>query len=383
MTLEHANNPVVLLNQDPGAETHRTFEIRGLAESLLAHLREAPPTPEEWAQLLSVFVVPATSGPDADSLPMWGSYRVEPELIRFLPLYPLVEGQRYCVRWQGAAPLDTYFLLPRAERPSPQVLRIYPSASELPENLLRFYVYFSQPMREGQASARIRLYERAGTEQTSESEPESDRELESVFLDPVEELWDASQTRLTVILDPARVKSGLAAHSALGRALRPGRRYQLEIAAGWRDAHGGLLRAAFSKEFRATAAQVTPPEVSLPQLRVPTAGTRDPLTLCFPNAMDHVLLAAFLSIRDASGRRRTGEVSLDQKESRWHFVPDTPWETGRHTLGVDTRLEDIAGNNMQGRFDRPADEPRAQNRQAPTITLPFDLPAPDQIPTPE
>lgn len=259
----------------------------------------------------------------------------------------------------------------RAERPPPQVLRIYPSASELPDNLLRFYVYFSQPMREGQARARIRLHERAGAEPSSEPEPE--RDLEGVFLDPVEELWDASRTRLTVILDPARVQSGLAAHTALGRALHPGRSYRLEIAAGWRDAHGGLLRAAFSKEFRATAAQTTPPEVSLAQLRVPAAGTRDLLTLCFPHAMDHALLAAFLTIRDASGRRRAGEVSLDQAETRWHFVPDTPWEPGRQTLEVDTRLEDVAGNNLQGRFDRPAGEARVRDRQAPTISLPFDL----------
>ena len=60
---------------------------------------------------------------------------------------------------------------------------------------------------------------------------------------PIDELWDPSQTRLTVLFDPARIKRGLVPNAQLGLPLRAGRRYRLEIDSAWPDAQGVALSA--------------------------------------------------------------------------------------------------------------------------------------------
>lgn len=374
--------PVVSLNQeDPRADTYRTFEVRGLADALLAQLREAPPAPEQWPQLLSVFVLDGAADPAAESLPIWGHYRVEPGLLRFLPGYPLVDGQCYRVRWSSGTQHEVFFELPHTPHAPPQVVRVYPSADVLPEDLLRFYVYFSQPMREGQACSHARLYELDGATESPEAGAQRgtdrmgtaaphERRIEDVFLDPLEELWDPTQTRLTLLFDPGRVKTGLAAHRDLGRALHPGRRYRLEIAGGWRDAYGGSLRTSFSKTFTVTRAQTTTLTIDRFRIQAPSVQTRAPLTISFPTPMDHVLLGAFMTLRDPSGRSLSGEVVLEDDETLWHFTPERLWERGRYTLEVDTRLEDVAGNNLQGLFDRPAGAQRTSDAR---VTLSFEI----------
>ena len=355
----------ICLSQGQDSSAQGTFEVRGLGDELLAQLRFQPPTAMEWPLLFAVFVVTDPERPTAASLPMWGSYRIEQDLVRFLPLYPLCEGHRYFARCCLGAHVEASFALPQKDRPPPQVLRVYPSAEALPENLLRFYVYFSQPMRQGQAQTAVRLYELATDSAPSAA---AEQEVEGVFLDPVAELWDPEQTRLTLILDPGRVKTGLAAHAKLGRALTPGRRYRLEVGCGFRNAWGSPLRSAFSKSFAITNSWTEPPLLSRFQLVPPPARTHAPLQLRLPMPMDHVLLAAFLRVHDQHLHPVAGEVSLHEDESLWHFVPRSPWEPGPYVLEVNQRLEDLAGNTLQAAFDRPAAQPLAHNGR---IALPF------------
>ncbi len=354
----------VFLNQDcAGAATYRTFEVHGVGDELLTRLRTQPPSQAEWGKLLAVFVLTGDASLAEGSLPMWGSCQVERDLIRFIPAYPLCEGHRYCVRLHLGNPRDTYFSLPLPNAPSPQVLHIYPSANVLPENLLRFYVYFSQPMRQGQAQTQIRLYQR-------DNEGNGEHEISEVFLDPPEELWNFEQTRLTVILDPSRVKTGLYAHHRLGRSLVPGRKYRLEVGRGFRAAHGGFLKEAFSKDFSVEKSSTVPLSVSQFQLLVPQTQTQTPLRLRLPRPMDHVLLAAFLEIRNSAAQLLAGQISLEEDESLWNFIPQCAWEPGCHTLEIDLRLEDLAGNNLQQSFDRPRSQIPIRDQR---IVLPFTI----------
>lgn len=367
----------ICLNQEDSA-AYGTFEVRGLGDELLAQLRAQPPTAAEWPQLFAVFVVTDDRAPSEQSLPMWGSYRIEPDVLRFVPRYPLGEGHRYCARFNLGARLESYFALPQKDRPPPAVLRIYPSSSVLPENLLRFYIYFSQPMRQGQARTQVRIYEllnelddREGTEGRDGGAGGSakEHEIEGVFLDPLTELWDPDQTRLTLILDPGRVKSGLTAHAELGRALTPGRRYRLEVGCGFRSAWGASLCTSFSKVFTVTEAWTACLHTAHFQLIPPMVRTRAPLGLRLPLPMDHVLLSAYLRVHDANGRPVLGEVSLQEEESLWQFVPQTEWEPGCYTLEVNPGLEDLAGNNLRESFDRPVTQLVSSGR----TTLPFEI----------
>jgi hypothetical protein len=57
------------------------------------------------------------------------------------------------------------------------------------------------------------------------------------FLSFAEELWDPYRRRLTLLLDPARIKRGLVSHEALGYPLRPGQPTRF-VVDGMRDASG-------------------------------------------------------------------------------------------------------------------------------------------------
>lgn len=316
------------------------FVVRGASRGDLASLRERAPTPEDWRALFTVAVEPEAPRASGAPLPMLGTYAIDDEGILFTPRYPLSEGQRYRATFGG---VSRVFEVPRASRPPTRVLRVYPSADVLPENLLRFYIYFSAPMRDDEALTHLSLVAEDG------------EEVQGVFLDLRRELWDATGTRLTVLFDPGRVKTGLRAHEHLGRALVAGQRYRLVVRREWRDAFGDPLAAAFEKSFLVTCEDVEPPTLSSWRLEAPARGTRGPLTIALPKAMDHVLMAAFIRVRDPLGRELGGEIDLSRRETEWIFTPGRHWEAGRHCIEVDSRLEDLAGNNLNGRFDRPPD----------------------------
>ena len=76
----------------------------------------------------------------------------------------------------------------------------------------------------------------------SPSDCSTEAEVE-LFLELEDELqW--SLTRLTLLLDPARVKRGLKPNLDEGRALEAGKRYQLVIDQQWPDATGRPLSEA-------------------------------------------------------------------------------------------------------------------------------------------
>ncbi len=347
-------DPWIRLNQDRAdPRTFGTVELGGLAGSELASLAEL--SPADWPERFPVAVLPEPGRAPGDVAPMLGTYRVEGRLVRFAPRYPLLEGQRYVGRYAGR---EAVLALDRPDRPRPRVLRVYPSSELVPENLLRFHVCFSAPMRDGEALPHVRLFDGEGNV------------VPDVFLDPLEELWDGAGTCLTLLLDPGRVKTGLVAHEQRGRALRAGERYRLQVDGAFRDVHGQPLEAEITKALRAGPAAGGALDIARFRLCVPAAGTRAPLTLHFPAAMDAVQALLFVRLRGPPGHFPDGDASLEEAETAWRFVPREPWKPGKYGVAVDSRLEDLAGNNLQGPFDAPPGPRRSQERHA----LPFVIP---------
>ena len=84
-------------------------------------------------------------------------------------------------------------------------MAIYPTQDTVPENLLKIYLQFSKPMREGQALRHIELLK-------------NNRDtLPGVFLDLQPELWNVDRTTLTVWLDPGRIKRDLQPNGPIGK----------------------------------------------------------------------------------------------------------------------------------------------------------------------
>ena len=75
--------------------------------------------------------------------------------VCFVPRFPFVDGTSYTVAVDGATARH-----PDPSRPeqpaATEVLAIYPTAAEVPRNLLRFYIWFSAPMSEGYAAQHVR-----------------------------------------------------------------------------------------------------------------------------------------------------------------------------------------------------------------------------------
>ena len=224
-----------------------------------------------------------------------------------------------------------------------RVTDIYPTAHVLPANLLRFYVYFSQPMGREQPPAAIALYDADGAH------------VPDVFLPTRYALWSADARRLTLIVDPGRVKTGLRANTALGRALRPGKTYTLRIDAAARDDRGCELARAVRKTFRVVAADTTVPAPAKWRIEAPVAGTREPLSVTLGESLDHTSLAFGVRVLDQGSTIVRGAIEVDDDERTWRFRPASPWLSAPYQLVVDGDIEDLAGNRPAASFDRPVD----------------------------
>ncbi|MEM7736439.1 MAG: hypothetical protein AAF267_11670 [Deinococcota bacterium] len=356
MALAQSSNDITITWHQQNAPI--AVEVAGFSEVTLQTLIAQELLTEQWQQVFQVIVVDEQL---QNPVPMLGSYSIEADSLSFRPRFPLLAGQTYQASFSFAELVtllpdlldgsnlqqDTIiseFALPRADTPLAEVTAIYPSADELPENLLRFYVYFSAPMREGFAVEHIHLLDGQG------------HVLEGIFFDAIFELWDPSMQRLTLLFDPGRVKTGLRAHEELGRALTVGETYSLVINEDMRDASGQGLARAFEKTFTVTEADLSPPDVNLWQLITPEAGSTDALSIRFPAPLDHALLTDYVRVQNAEGEVVHGEILLEQNETVWHFNSETAWQTGSYSLLVNTKLEDIAGNNLHGLFDTPPEE---------------------------
>lgn len=259
----------------------------------------------------------------------------------FYPRFPLQPGARYRVTVHGPGqPVTVVTQVPAAAASPPTfVEQIYPSADELPENELKFYIHFSAPMSRGDAYRFIHLVDEQG------------RAVPDAFLHLDEELWDPGLRRFTLFFDPGRVKRDILPNRAMGAPLQAGHHYALVIDAGWPDAKGRPLRESHRKEFDVVAAWREIVDADRWQISAPPGATREPLVLEFPQPLDHALLERMITVRGAAGHSVDGAVTVDTGERRWQFMPAAPWKAGPYTLRIDSALEDIAGNTLERPFD--------------------------------
>src|SRR6185295_11656461 len=148
-----------------------------------------------------------------------------------------------------------------------------------------------------------------------------------------------AMTRLTLLIDPGRIKRGVKPLLDVGPVFEAGKNYALTVATTCRDAAGRPLRMAFEKKFRVVAADRTPPDPARWVVTPPAAGTRDALVVAFDEPMDQALALRLIRVDGVEG-----EAALGENEQRWTFVPAQPWRRGSHGITVATTIEDLAGN---------------------------------------
>lgn len=222
------------------------------------------------------------------------------------------------------------------QEPTTVVEAIEPALAEVPANLLRLSIVFSQPMEEGSATGRIHLLDA------------SSDELPGSLLDT--ELWDADRRRLTVLLEPGRIKRGLQPHEQAGAALTEGGSLTVVVDAAVRDATGAPLVAEARRTYRVTAPWRSRVDPTRWLVTWPTAA-QDPVSVAFDRPLDRVLSRRYLVPTDATDRRVPGRVVVDAEARSWTFFPAAT-AAPVESLHVDARLEDLAGNSVRRVFDR-------------------------------
>lgn len=269
----------------------------------------------------------------------------------FLPRFAFIDGTAYSVSVSGVQ--VAVLPRPRAEPPAATgVLAIWPTASQVPYNLLRLYVLFSAPMSEGYAAGHVQLTGDDGAP------------VRGALLAAEHELWDGARRRLTVLLDPARIKRGLAAHRAAGYPLQPGHPFRLVVGTGFRDAAGARLLAPGQRRYQVGTDERRRVDPAGWQLAVPAAGSAGPLEVRFGRPLDRGLLGHCLRVTGPDHQPVHGTAQIGPQEQSWQFTPSQPWAPGLHELLADPVLEDLAGNSVTRVFDADLDGPGAAQAPA-------------------
>jgi hypothetical protein len=360
-----ADGPQIQLN----GKSAPTVDVAGLSAADLAAIGKLGLQGEAWSELFAVYVVPGAGKERGPALA--GSYRVEGDVLRFRPRFPLVPGVRYRAVFSPARvptradrndpAVEKELLLPRPKTEPTRVAQVYPTADRLPENQLKFYLHFSAPMSRGDVYRHIQLLDEKG------------KAVDMPFLELDEEMWDTSYRRLTVFCDPGRIKRGLKPREDDGPVLEEGKRYTLVIDTGLQDANGNPLQEPFRKTFRALAPDDTQPDPKAWKMQAPAPGTRDPLTVTFPKPLDHALIERLVWVSDGKGGKLAGTVTTAEAETVWRFTPDAAWAAGTYQLVADTRVEDLAGNSIARPFEVDVFHPVQRQVKAETVEVPFEV----------
>src|ERR1700738_29815 len=159
--------------------------LRGLHPDMTATLDRLQRAGYSYQSVLSVRVVRGEE--DTDDIPnVGGNYQLLKDELVFIPHFGFEPGTLCRARFDpphapafdNCAPLSLDIHVNLKSAPPSKVLAVFPSGGPLPENLLRFYVNFSESMRRGKADAQIGILG-----------PDSNPTPDILYRAPVE-LWD-------------------------------------------------------------------------------------------------------------------------------------------------------------------------------------------------
>ena len=357
---------------DPADTNKIAVEVSGLSAATVQELQRSEWQRAQWQELLAVYASQGDLNADIGLPPMLGDYRAASGVLRFEPRFPLQPGVSYRAvfhpgqlpgeRARGGDPVTAAFKAPAGpSNPTTVVTHVYPSADVLPENLLKFYLHFSAPMSRGHIYDYLHLRDDSG------------KEVEIPFLEIDEELWNPAMTRLTLFIDPGRIKRGVRPLEEVGPALQEGKRYTLVIDQAWHDGAGNPLKEPFRKTFNVGPPDRDPPDPARWTVQSPKSGTRARLAVKFSEPMDHALAERVIRVVNDSGQPVEGNAALQDQERQWDFVPVAPWRSGRYQIVIDTTIEDLAGNNIGKPFEVDLFETVQRRITNSTTRLPFEV----------
>jgi len=185
------------------------------------------------------------------------------------------------------------------------------------------------------------------------------------------ELWTRARRRLTLLLDPGRIKRGLAPNEELGYPLEEGIPIVVAVDPGFPDAEGRPRMARAQRHYKVGRPLRQHVRPSAWRLRTPGAASGDPLVVEFDRPLDRALLEHCLTVLDSSDGPVEGQLSVADGERAWTFTPLEPWRSRVYRVSVDARLEDLAGNSLTRVFDRDLTRPEDSPIDITRAAVPF------------
>lgn len=333
---------MISLNLHRGAaqvsfEVSNSSVVSNYTSGVLSHaLEKGSISPEE---VLKVYVEDLNPNKLTNRTSILGTYMRLPGKIIFNPLVPFSESLPYLAVFSDTVSYQFKFK-PPVDRSKTALLKIIPATDSVPANLLKIYLKFSRPMREGEVYQRVRLSDEHGNP------------LNNPFVPLQPELWDSSGQRITLWLDPGRVKRALGSRDTYGPVIEKGRIYHLSVDSAWKDYHGHFLKNEYSKHFFVNKEDRKKPDTRLWKLVLPEPFTLDPLTVEFGEAMDLATSQKAFTVLTIEKVIIRGITEISEDQRNWRFMPESQWKPGGFQLRVLSSIEDLAGNNLNRVFDR-------------------------------
>jgi hypothetical protein len=225
-------------------------------------------------------------------------------------------------------------------------IQVFPSASEIPTNLLRFHIRFDEVPEVFNIGTAIRLIDAAGVA------------IDHVFLDLNEGLWSADGLTLTVMLHPGRIKTGLIASRALGNAFQEHNQYELQLRCEFfprLQAYSPSSASATNewaciKRFMVIEAVDTSIDAQSLLLSVPNAYSLSPLSITFPRSIDRLGAENYVRLSSAADELLEVQIEVGSAERVIHFLPRHAWPSGPVTVHFSLDFEDVSGNRLSSAF---------------------------------
>lgn len=278
----------------------------------------------------------------------------------FKPNFPLILGGKYRVVDEKSTKIGEILVPDRRAKTPPILMEVFPSGSRIPENTLRFYFVFSKSMSRGEAYKRVKILD------------ENSKAVDQPFLELEEELWENDQKRLTLLIDPGRIKQEVKPRLDLGPVFRAGKKFTIIVDGKWPDSTGAILGNDWRREVVATDPRMIAPTAKDWKITAPNTAKQE-LTITFPVAMDESLLRRTLSVLTMEGKEISGKVLLEKNETVWKFVPDLPWKSALYSIRLDWKLEDVSGNAIERPFEAEESTPVKDVPARKSSLIPFEV----------
>ena len=116
------------------------------------------------------------------------------------------------------------------------------------------------------------------------------------------------------------------------------------------------LAKNYSKTFVVIERDDDFPDPATWKVLTPSFDQKAVLEIQFPQPLDYFLVTECITIRIPMVTVVDGKIEIGDEERVLRFVPNQPWTKGRFALHIESRLEDLAGNNLNHPFDREVDK---------------------------